>query len=155
MAPSRGLHVSHAAPVRAAATVVYPLIADYHTGHTRIVPPKVFKNLKVAKGGYGAGTEITFDMVAFGQVTSTHAVITEPEPGRVLVESYPDTGVVTTFRVKPSGDTACVVTISTDFPPKGGLTGFFERLLQPSFLRKVYAEEIGRIERVARGENPG
>jgi hypothetical protein len=152
MAPARGLHVSHAAPVRAAASIVYSLIADYHAGHPRIVPPKHFKNLKVVKGGHAAGTEITFDMAAFGQVTAMHGVITEPEPGRVLVESYPATGVVTTFRVEPSGDAACVVTISTDFPPKGGLAGFVERLLSPSFLRKLYAEEIGRIDRVARGE---
>ena len=41
---------------------------------------------------------------------------------------------------------------STDFPPKGGVAGFFERVLLPSFLRKVYVAELARIEQVARGE---
>jgi hypothetical protein len=150
MPSSRVFHIEQSAPVRADASIVYPLIADYHNGHPRIIPAPYFRNLKVVKGGFGAGTEITFEMVAFGRVTPTFAVITEPEPGRVLVESYPETGVVTTFRVEPV-DHACIVTISTDFPMKPGLGGFIERLLLKPFLLKVYTAELKQIEQVARG----
>jgi hypothetical protein len=41
---------------------IYGLIADYHDGHRRIVPPKTFRWLAVDEGGVGAGTEIRFAM---------------------------------------------------------------------------------------------
>ena len=54
------------------------------------------------QGGIGAGTVIRFQMSALGQKRTLRAEITEPEPGRVLVETYLDSnGAVTTFTVDP------------------------------------------------------
>lgn len=52
--------------INAPAGDIYDIIADYKRGHPRIVPPRYFRNLKVIGGGYGDGTMIEFDMVAFG-----------------------------------------------------------------------------------------
>jgi hypothetical protein len=91
------------AVVQAPAPHVYNIIADYRDGHPRIVPHRYFKWMRVDGGGVGAGTTITFQMRVMGSSKVLRATITEPEPGRVLVETYPESGIVTTFFVAPKG----------------------------------------------------
>jgi hypothetical protein len=143
---STGIHVEATGSVRAPAADVYRIIADYVNGHGRIIPPKYFRNLEVVKGGYGEGTEITFDIIAFGKTNRAFGRVTEPEPGQRIVESYPETGIVTTFVVEPAGERTSSVTISTDIPKRSGIQGLLERLLMPGYLRKVYAAELARID---------
>ncbi len=69
----------------APADRVYAIIADYRNGHPHILP-KQFRNLTVEQGGVGAGTIIRFEVRVFGQTQHFRAVVSEPEPGRVLVE---------------------------------------------------------------------
>jgi hypothetical protein len=64
---------------------VYSVIADYHHGHPRILP-KQFTGLSVEKGGVGEGTVIRFSMRVFGRRFEFRGFVSEPEPGRVLVE---------------------------------------------------------------------
>ena len=78
--------------------------------------------------------------------------ITEPEPGRRLVETLTD-GIVTTFVVEPVDEQRRRLTITTDCA-KPGLRGWFERLLAPGYLRKVYVAELAQIARVATGDRP-
>jgi len=101
------IHEKHV--IRASAIIparrerVYSLIANYRDGHPRILP-KQFSNLVVEQGGVGAGTLIRFQMSLVGKKQTFRAAITEPEPGRVLVESYFDTdGMATSFIVDPGG----------------------------------------------------
>src|SRR5579864_9197509 len=77
--------VSASALIPARRERVYSLIANYHDGHTRIVP-KQFSNLVVEQGGIGAGTIIRFQMSVLGRKQTFRAAVTEPEPGRMLVE---------------------------------------------------------------------
>ena len=87
----------HAAPQR-----IDGIIADYHHGHPRILP-KQFRRLTVEKGGTGAGTVIRFEVRVLGQTQTFRAVVTEPEPGRVLVErNVEPNDSVTTFTVDPT-----------------------------------------------------
>lgn len=131
--------------VGASASDVYRMIADYHTGHPRIVPPRYFRNLQVDEGGYGAGTSIRYDFIAFGKTYHARARITEPEPGRVLVETELEKGAVTTFVVEPLGSTRCMVTISTALRVHGGLLGLIERLLMRRFFDRVYAAQLSQL----------
>jgi hypothetical protein len=135
--------------ISAPPAAVYAIIADYVGGHPRILPSKYFGELVVEKGGTGAGTVIRFAMKGFGNSRLMRGVVTEPEPGRVLVESYPDTGGVTTFTVEPSsGGTRSAVRITTEWEGKG-IAGFFERLFAPSFLARVYRDELALLDAVA------
>src|SRR5438045_3283999 len=91
--------ITASARMDAAPEKLYAIIADYHEGHPRILP-KQFSGLKVEKGGVGAGTVIRFQMRAFGATRNFRGEVTEPEPGRVLVETYLEPNPsVTTFRV--------------------------------------------------------
>ena len=135
--------------VDAPAEVVYGIIADYRNGHPHILPRKYFEWLEVEQGGRGAGTVIRFQMRVLGQTRVLRAAITEPDPGRVLVET--DTsgaGPVTTFTVEPEGASSHV-TFSTELTSAGGLLGVAERLVLKRLLRRIYARELEQLGRVA------
>lgn len=141
--------VEASARVDAPAEVVYNIIADYRNGHPQILPRQYFEWLEVEQGGRGEGTVIRFQMRVLGQTRVLRAVVTEPERGRVLVET--DTGgagPVTTFTVEPevSGSR---VTFSTELTSAGGPLGVLERFVLRRILRRVFARELEQLGRVA------
>ena len=141
--------VKASAPVGAPAEVVYNIIADYRKGHPHILPRKYFEWLEVEQGGRGEGTVIRFQMRVLGQTRVLRAAVTEPELGRVLVET--DTGgvgPVTTFTVEPT-DSGSHVTFSTELTSAGGLLGIAERFVLRRILRRIYAAELKQLESFA------
>ena len=92
------IHVSAEQVIHAPAERVYRIIADYRQHHPNILPP-AFSDLRVEEGGVGEGTVISFKMTAGGRTRQTRARVTEPEPGRVLVES----GIDSSVRTSPTG----------------------------------------------------
>jgi Polyketide cyclase / dehydrase and lipid transport len=144
--------VSASAVIPARRERVYSLISNYNDGHPRILP-KQFSGLVVEQGGVGAGTVIRFQISLFGRKQTFRAAITEPEPGRVLVETDLDTnGAVTTFSVNPGGAPAdSHVTISTELPVRSGFLGKVERAITTMLLRPIYVKELQNLARVATG----
>ena len=147
------LRVKASAVIPAPAATVYDLISDYHNGHPSILPPQYFQNLVVEAGGRGAGTRIRFDMKSYGVTKTCYASITEPEPGRVLVETDRETGTTTHFRIEPTGDGKTHVTFDTAYKA-AGLRGLVEALLVPPFLRKVYSAELQLLTARAMAATP-
>ena len=141
------LHVSAERTIPAPAAAVYALLADYRDGHPRILPP-AFSDLTVLQGGIGAGTDIRFALQLAGRKQEVEARVEEPEPGRVLSETYPEKSAVTRFIVDPVGDQSRV-RIETSWEPSRGLAGLIERLIAPRMFRKLYTEELDLIERWA------
>src|SRR5579859_5179764 len=92
--------ISASAIIPARRERVYSLLANYNDGHPRILP-RQFSNLVVEQGGIGAGTVIRFEMSFLGKKQPFRATVTEPEPGRVLAESYLESGAITTFTIEP------------------------------------------------------
>jgi hypothetical protein len=137
--------------VAAPADHVYSILADYHTGHPSILPARVFEELTVESGGQGDGTVIRFGMRSFGKLRWSRAAVDEPEPGRVLRERVlDDKGIVTVFTVDRVEAHRSEVTIETTWTPTGA-GALFERLVAPPFLKRVYVEELGNLEKVATG----
>lgn len=130
------------------AATAYAVIADYRNGHPHILPRPPFVSLDVEEGGVGAGTIIRFRMKMLGTTREMRAAITEPEPGRVLVESDAAGDVVTTFTVEPTGGGKTRVTISTDMKVSGGPVGWLQKKLITRLLRPVYVREIEQLGRV-------
>jgi hypothetical protein len=137
--------VEQSAEIAASAARAYALVADYRSGHPRMLPPKVFTALEIEAGGIGAGTIIRFQMKTLGRTTTYRAAISEPEPGRRLLETVLDEPIRTTFLVEPLSADACRVTIRTEMPTRSGLFGWAERILATRFLRTIYAEELSRL----------
>ncbi len=145
--------VSASAIINAPARQVYTILADYHDGHPRILPRQHFSALEVKQGGIGAGTALRFQMSASGTTRTFLADVTEPEPGRVLVESNrlesdPASQSVTTFTVDPiKGEQQAQVTISTALTVSNWLEGLFTSM----FLRRIYAPELKQLANLAAG----
>ena len=145
MAP---ISVSAERTVGAPAPEVYGYIADHREHHQHFLPP-AFSDFQVESGGVGAGTITRFKLTAGGRTRQLRTQVTEPEPGRVLTESDTLSSSVTTWTVTPEG-TDCQVRISTTWQGAGGVGGVFERLFAPRVLRRLYADELSRLDAYAR-----
>jgi hypothetical protein len=129
---------------------VYTIIADYRDGHPHILPKPHFVCLAVEQGGVGAGTVIRFQMRLMGRIQTFRAAITEPEPGRVLMETDMQTGAVTTFAVESRADAQhAAVTITTTTTVRDGLLGRLEAWLTTRLLRPIYMQELAQLADVA------
>jgi hypothetical protein len=148
--------VSAEAVIDAPPAAAYGVLADYRVGHPSILPRPPFVDLAVEQGGVGTGTVIRFRMRAFGVTRTMRAAVTEPVPGRVLVETDLAGRVVTTFTIDPADDGGrSRVTISTEIEVGGRLLGWLRRRLVDRFLRPVYAQEIANLEQVTAGRTAG
>jgi Polyketide cyclase / dehydrase and lipid transport len=153
----RQIYVKADAVLDARPEDVYAAIADYKLGHPYTVPKENFFDLQVEQGGYGAGTIHSFKFKALGVVKTFRQRVSEPEPGRVLVEQDIDTpqNTTTTFTVIPveNGQKAHVE-IATTMNPSPGLTGVFERMVVPVINTRVYRKELKLLEAFARRNAP-
>jgi hypothetical protein len=130
---------------------VYDIISDYRVGHPSILPGP-FRNLRVEEGGRGAGTVFSMDVHAFGRVETMRMKVSEPEPGRVLKEQDLDKPTYTLFTVeRGASDNESIVTFDTRLVSRAGIAGWFERALSKRFLSRLYAEELGNLDRVCQG----
>lgn len=140
------LHVESTARIPAPPEQVYAVLADYRNGHPNILPKEYFPSLIVEEGGHGAGTVMRVKTRFMGMERDYHLIVSEPEPGRRLVETDMDTGLVTTFTVEPAGDgRESYLTIATDWKAGSGLAGWLERLTTPGAMRKIYARELQQV----------
>jgi Polyketide cyclase / dehydrase and lipid transport len=129
---------------------VYAILADYRQGHPSILPRPPFVALEVEQGGHGAGTVVRCSMRVMCRTRTFRASISEPESGRVLVETDLAMKAVTTFTVDPLEDgRRSRVTITTDLKAPDGLLGRLERALTARYLRPVYLRELENLAMMA------
>jgi hypothetical protein len=139
-------HFSAERVLNAPADVLYHCLSDYREHHRvgGFLPP-AFTDLQVLRGGVGAGTLIRFTAVVAGRAQTRTQEVSEPEPGRVLVEWGDGEG--STFTVEPRGERA-LVRIETALNTRG-LEGLAMRLLGARLLGPLYDDELSRLERHA------
>jgi hypothetical protein len=142
-------YVSAERLIHATPDVVYRCLADYRHHHRPggFLPP-AFTDMHILQGGVGAGTTIRFSMRLAGQRRTITQHVTEPEPGRVLVES--DDSLQTVFTVQPEG-AGSRVRFDTCMRA-GGLAGLANRLFAPALMKPLYADELQRLEAYARAQ---
>jgi hypothetical protein len=132
--------------MHAPADAIYQSIANYRDHHQPggFLPPQ-FSDMRIANGGVGAGTEVSWVLETGGRPRTISATISEPVPGRRLVETAP--GIVTTFIVDPAPGGA-LVRFETVID-EGGLSGVLTRLFGERLLMPVYEDELTRLEEYA------
>jgi hypothetical protein len=134
--------------IGAPAERVYELISDFRQHHARFLPT-AFSNLEVEQGGVGAGTIFTFTATAGGRSRNYRMRVDEPVPGRIMTESDTLSSMLTTWTVTPEGDQSWV-RIETSWDGAQGVAGFFERVFAPMAMRRIYNEELRRLDKYAR-----
>jgi len=134
------------ANIAATAADIYDVLADYRHGHPHILPQPYFSKIEVEEGGTGSGTIIRIHMRVFGQERVFRQRVSEPDPGRVLVETDLDTGSVTTFTVTSLADEQqSHVHIATEWIARPGIIGWLERLMTTRLLRSIYTKELQQL----------
>jgi hypothetical protein len=126
---------------------VYGYLTDFRVHHPRILPP-AFSDFHVEQGGVGAGTVHSFRLKVGGRSRRYLMVVAEPDPGRVFTESDTMSSAVTTFVVAAERKGSRVL-IETRWQGAGGLAGYFERRFGPRMLRRLYRDELERLDRYA------
>lgn len=135
--------------INASPKIVYSIIADYRDAHPKILPKPPFVSLVVEQGGLGAGTVARVQMKVMGRTQTFRTEVSEPDPGRVLVETN-DTGYITTFTVEPHNDGKnSFVTFTTEISNKSGLLKKIEFRVSKLLLIPVYQKELENLERLA------
>lgn len=142
------IHVHAEGRVRAPADDVYRYIADMREHHPNFLP-SAFSEFEVKAGGAGAGTVVSFRVSAGRRSRVYEMEVSEPDPGRVLMESDRSSSLVTTFSVLPDGGDS-KVSIATEWDGAGGIGGIFERLFAPKVMQGIYREELERLDSYAR-----
>lgn len=138
------VNASAAREIDAPATEVYGIIADA-SQRPKFLPDE-FSDFTVVEGGTGAGTVTRFKMATRpGKFRECTMDVTEPDPGKTLVETDRDSSLVTTFTVTPAGDGTSRVSIATSWDGAGGVGGFFEKTFAPKALNRIYADELDRL----------
>jgi len=140
------VHTEVSAIIDAPPAAVYAVFADYHHAHPQVLPKPYFGDLVVEQGGTGAGTKFRTGLTVMGRTLEYNMEVTEPKPGRVLVETDKNLGVVTSFIIDPLDDERCEVTIATDWTPSAGIMGWIEKLSTPSLMRKLYTIELQNVK---------
>lgn len=142
------VHVSAERVIRAAPERIYGYLADYREAHPGILPP-AFSDYRLEEGGTGAGTVFSVKLTAGGRTRVMRARVTEPEPGRELVERDEHSSLTTVFTVTPEGNDSRV-RFATTWESSGGIGGIMERLFAPMVLRRIYEEELTNLDAYAR-----
>lgn len=147
------IHVEVSEVIDARPEDVYAVFVDYEVEHPAILPKPYFADVKIEQGGHGSGTVARVAMNVYGAKRDYRLVVSEPEPGRVLVETDPDAGLVTTFIIDPiNNGQQSRVTIATDVEASPGFTGLMERLMNPPITRRIYRQELRNLANHLRSE---
>ncbi len=140
-------HFSAERLLQAPADVVYHCLADYREHHRvdgGFLPP-AFTSLEVLEGGFGAGTVFRFTTSVGGRSATRTQRVSEPEPGRVLVESGDGEGSI--FTIQAEGNATRLRIETTLNAP--GFEGLLMRWFGARVMRPLYADEMSRLERYA------
>jgi Polyketide cyclase / dehydrase and lipid transport len=145
----RRIHVEASAVIGARPEEVYTILADYRNGHPQILPREHFRDLQVEAGGRGTGTILRF-RVRIGAIERFYRMlVSEPEPGRVLVEADIESDLTTTFTVTPiNNGHKANVQIATEWDAPHGFGGLIEQMLTPFMMRRIYNKELRQLAAV-------
>jgi len=144
--------VEVAAVIEAQPQEIYAVLADYRNGHPRIVPKEYLRDLEVEVGGYGAGTVIRFHVRAFGIERSARSTISEPEPGRVLVETETTSNIVTTYTLTPQSEGKTMLQIASAWQVSHNPFVALQQAFYPKLMRSMDAKELELIVAFMREE---
>ncbi|REF00186.1 SRPBCC family protein [Thermomonospora umbrina] len=125
---------------------VMKALADYEGTRPRMLTEH-YGEYEVREGGQGAGTVVHWRLAATSKrVRDCLLSVTAPREG-ALVESDANSSMVTTWTVASAGG-GSRVRVETTWTGAGGIGGFFERTFAPGGLKKIYDEQLAKLEGV-------
>jgi uncharacterized protein YndB with AHSA1/START domain len=130
--------------INASPERVFAALGDYEGMRERLLTDH-FSEYEVREGGHGAGTVVHWKLAATSK-RIRDCLMTVSEPGDdTLVERDANSTMVTTWAVSPAGEGA-EVRVETTWTGAGGVGGFFERTFAPAGLRRIYDQQLAKLE---------
>lgn len=137
---------TESALISAPPAAIYTVLADYRHHHPHILPQPYFHNLIIEEGGQGAGTVFRAEVHVFGSKSSNHMIVSEPQPGRELVETDLESGLTTSFTLTPlANGQQCQVEIKSIWTRKPGPVGWLEAWTTGQVMRMIYRKELAQL----------
>jgi carbon monoxide dehydrogenase subunit G len=124
---------------------VLAALADYREVRPAILTEH-YRDYQVESGGEGSGTVVHWVLQATSKRQRDQLVEVSSTPAGV-VETDRNSSMVTTWRVRPDGQTAATVEVDTTWNGAGGVGGFFERLFAPKGLERIHDGVLANLER--------
>jgi hypothetical protein len=125
---------------------VLAALADYREVRPAILTEH-YRDYQVETGGEGAGTVVHWVLQATSKRQRDQRVEVSTAPDGGVVETDHNSSMVTTWRVRPEGQTAATVEVDTTWNGAGGVGGFFERLFAPKGLQRIHDGVLANLER--------
>ena len=126
--------------------IVFGALADYTTVRPTILAPE-FTDFRVLERGIGAGTRISYHLHATKKrVRQVEATVTEPVPGRQLLETDANSSLTVLWEVAPIAEGRSALTVRVSWQGAPGIGGFFERRFAPAGIRRIYRTELDRLK---------
>lgn len=124
---------------------VYAALADYEQRHRALLPP-AYHDYAVERGGQGDGTVVRWTLYVGNHRRPYRMQVSEPQPGRLLVERDADSSMTTQWDVQPEGSGSRVRVTSSWLQRATGFPAFFERTFAPRSLSRLHAEMLRRLD---------
>lgn len=130
--------------LRASREHAYAALADYRRARPDLLPAE-FSGYEVHSGGTGAGTTVGWTLQATPRRSRDCLfTVTEPEPGRRLVETDANSSMVVAWTVRgtPGG---AEVEVTAGWQGAGGIGGIFERIFAPKGLNRIHDQVLAAL----------
>ncbi|MGI8331980.1 SRPBCC family protein [Actinomadura scrupuli] len=128
---------------------VLAALGDYDETRPKLLTGH-YSEYEVREGGQGAGTVVHWKLAATSKrVRDCLISVSVPRDG-TLEERDANSTMVTTWTVAPEGD-GSRVRVETTWKGAGGIGGFFERTFAPGGLRRIYDEQLAKLESALTG----
>lgn len=134
--------------IAAPAERIRGLLADYTEARPKILTEH-YSEYEVRSGGTGAGTQVHWKLQATSKRVRDCLIDVSEGADGALVETDANSSMVTTWKVRETGEARSVVVITTSWQGAGGIGGFFERTFAPGGLRKIYDEMLAKLDELA------
>lgn len=122
----------------------YAALADYRGIRPTLLPPE-FSRYEVQAGGSGAETTVGWTLQATPKRSRTCLfTVTEPDPGRRLVETDTNSSMVVTWMVRGTAEGA-EVEVTAGWQGAGGIGGIFERIFAPKGLNRIHDQVLAAL----------
>ncbi|GAA2121323.1 SRPBCC family protein [Actinomadura alba] len=128
----------------AAPDRVIAALGDYDGTRARLLTEH-FSEYEVREGGQGAGTVVHWKLAATSKRTRDCLMSVSTPQDDTLVERDANSTMVTTWTVSPEGE-GSQVRVETTWSGAGGIGGFFERTFAPKGLRRIYDQQLAKLE---------
>lgn len=136
--------------VTAAAAEVRKALSDYAQTRPKLLTEH-FSEYEVREGGSGAGTIVHWKLAATSKRVRDCLIAVTESDDQGLVEKDTNSSMVTTWTVRPAGESQSTVSVETTWNGAGGIGGFFERTFAPLGLRRIYDGMLEKLDGVVRG----